>query len=115
MALTLASLSWLGSEAALCCQDYWDDKCEDDDNDDLPSFNLTKSTTMTTASWLPTTTQIIQMTYSSMANTTVNSCYSSIENVPSCENIKHGYCGSIYIIMTSFEYALRSMFKSMYA
>ena len=110
MALTLASLSWLGSQAAVCCQDYWDDNCEDDNNNSLPSFNYTKSTTLTTLSGLQTTTQMVQLT-SSMANTT-NSCYGSIENGPSCENIKHGYCGSmIFIIMTS----LRSTFKLMYA
>lgn len=110
MALTLASLSWLGSQAAVCCQDYWDYNCEDDNNNSLPSFNYTKSTTTTTLSGLQTTTQMVQLT-SSMANTT-DSCYGSIENGPSCENIKHGYCGSmIFIIMTS----LRSTFKLMYA
>nr|CAH0105882.1 unnamed protein product [Daphnia galeata] len=91
MALTLASLSWLGSQAAVCCQDYWDYNCEDDNNNSLPSFNYTKSTTTTTLSGLQTTTQMVQLT-SSMANTT-DSCYGSIENGPSCENIKHGYCG----------------------
>ncbi|XP_046639920.1 uncharacterized protein LOC124321055 [Daphnia pulicaria] len=90
MALTLASLSWLGSQAALCCEDFWEYNCEDDDG--LPTFNITKTTsTMTTASEFQTTTPFVQLT-SSTENTT-NSCYGPIENGPSCENIKHGYCG----------------------
>lgn len=89
MALTLASLSWLGSQAALCCEDFWEYNCDDYIN--LPSFNNTKTTTMTTASEFQTTTPFVQLT-SSTGNTT-NSCYEPIENGPSCENIRHGYCG----------------------
>lgn len=93
MALTLASLSWLGSQAALCCEDFWEYNCEDDYINGLPSFNNTKTTsTMTTASEFQTTTPFVQLT-SSTGNTT-NSCYGPIENGPSCENIRHGYCGS---------------------
>jgi hypothetical protein len=106
MALTLASLSWLGSQAALCCEDFWEYNCEDDYNNGLPTFNNTKTTsTMTTASEFQTTTPFVQLT-SSTENTT-NSCYGPIENGPSCENIRHGYCGSLKNIITySFQCTL---------
>lgn len=86
MSLTLASLSWFGAEAASCCQDYWNYNCIESNTKPPSYINRTTTTTTTepaTVFWSTTTN----------TNSTVNTCYGPIENGPSCQDIKYGYCG----------------------
>ncbi|KAK4017419.1 uncharacterized protein LOC116924932 [Daphnia magna] len=90
MALTLASLSWFGAEAAACCQDYWDYNCETVGSVP-PILNSTRYPAFATADEHQTTIGLV--TFTSSAVNSTNSCYGTIENGPSCENVKRGYCG----------------------
>lgn len=91
MALTLASLSWFGAEAAACCQDYWDYNCETVGSVP-PILNSTRYPAFATADEHQTTIGLV--TFTSSAVNSTNSCYGTIENGPSCENVKRGYCGT---------------------
>lgn len=103
MALTLASLSWFGAEAAACCQDYWDYNCPSGEYVP-PVFNNTQYTytTLETVEEHQTSTELTVFTASAVNST--SSCYGPIENGPSCENVKRGYCGtyhSIVVLLTN--------------
>lgn len=102
MALTLASLSWFGAEAASCCQTFWNYNCG---NSSFPRITTTatphtsrsSSETSSIAFTEPTTTEYFSTTQSLATNKTEdNTCYGPFEDGPSCKDINQGFCGKSY-------------------